>query len=211
MPARSPPKNSTSAAGPGRRRRVPRAPARGLAAVGPCPVGDVVRRVAVREPVREDLVEDAVGEPARADRSRPRAGSRRDRSGLARCSPEPFSHQWPSGARRRGSGSRSSASQTDGDLPPATGRPGRHLGSSVKPARRRAWSAGRSGRSARRARPGRGAGPRRRSAAGPVAAAERDDVPDRAVVVEGGDQRDPVGQPFTAPDVRPPTMYFWVE
>ena len=42
------------------------------------------------------------------------------------------------------------------------------------------------------------------------AAADRDDVPDRAVVVERG-ELDPVGQPLTAPAVRPPTMYFCIE
>ena len=42
------------------------------------------------------------------------------------------------------------------------------------------------------------------------AAPGRDDVPDRAVVMKRG-ERGPVGQPLTAPDVRPPTMYFCIE
>ncbi len=192
------------------RRLVPGAPAGRVAAVGPGAVLDVVRWVAIREAVGEDLVEDAVGQPRR--RVEPgnepevlavrRSGTMEARS-VEPERPVPRAYEESVPGRRHG--------EPDGDLPPAAGRPGSDLAQlreRLLAVRRRAQEDPidrlvepcPDPESDLVADPE----PVRRTVPG------RDDVPDRAVVVEGG-ERNPVGQPFTAPDVRPPTMYFCSE
>ena len=139
MPARSPPKNST----PSPTRRVPagRPTARRravVAAVRPGPVGDVVGRVAVGEAVREDLVEDPVGQPAR----RVVAGEQHEVvaiGGRRRVEAGAVEPAWPGRGQDEEAVAGRGHRQDELDLPPASGRSGVRLGQlGRRPARRRA-------------------------------------------------------------------------
>ena len=126
-PERSPPKNSTSADASRRGGSSHAGMARGMAAVRPGAVLHVVRRVAVGEPIGEDLVEDPVGEPGR--RVEPGhqpevvvVGRRRPMQSGAIEPPVPVGrHDQESVADRR-------HRQADSRLPPPAGGPRRDLG-----------------------------------------------------------------------------------